>query len=301
MVELGVKLDCISIKSDDNDIGYINNDKKYNYGNNNSRYHDNYNNYNYNNYRYNNNNQSNYGRNNTWYDNNQRKQIQYGDGNRNNYQSNYNNSNNYRGNDYNQRKQIQYNNNSNNFGGGDNNIRKQIQYKNDYNMNIEEIIEEKVDSTKNKDDNNFNVNNLSGDMLNDKDNAFMTTLKVNDIFTCMQVDTGSKHTIIPHGLAKKLGIRDLKKSELKLTAYDGNLIKIIGTTQVKVTYEGISKCLQAVVVKSINVDINYEDEIKKLIKECESKLTNGPINKASIKLHLRRDAQPKIIPPRRIP
>ncbi|XP_065315338.1 mitochondrial substrate carrier family protein Y-like [Gordionus sp. m RMFG-2023] len=121
------------------------------------------------------------------------------------------------------REQIQYNNNSNNYRGGDNNNRKQIQYNNnDYNMNIEEIIEEKVDSIKNKDDNDFNVNNLSGDMLNNKDNAFMTTLKVNDIVTCMQVDTGSKHTIIPHGLAKKLGIRDVKKSELQLTAYDGN-------------------------------------------------------------------------------
>ncbi|XP_065315350.1 probable serine/threonine-protein kinase clkA [Gordionus sp. m RMFG-2023] len=124
-----------------------------NYGNNNSRYHDNYNNYNYNIYRYNNNNQSNYGRNNTWHDNNQRRQIQYGDGNRNNYQSYNNNSNNYRGSDNNQRKQIQYNINSNNYRGSDNNNRKQIQYNNnDYNMNIEEIIEEKVDSTKNKDD-----------------------------------------------------------------------------------------------------------------------------------------------------
>ncbi|XP_065324191.1 probable ATP-dependent RNA helicase ddx42 [Gordionus sp. m RMFG-2023] len=164
MVELGVKLDSSNIK--------------YNYGNNNSRYHDNYNNYNYNNYRYNNNNQSNFGRNNTWYDYNQRKQIQYGDGNRNNYQSYYNNSDNYRGNDKYQRKQIQYNNNSNNYRGNDNiqrkqiqynnnsnnyrsgdeNNKKQIQYNNDYNMNIEEIIEEKVDSTKNKDDNDFNVN-----------------------------------------------------------------------------------------------------------------------------------------------
>ncbi|XP_065313519.1 putative uncharacterized protein DDB_G0285557 [Gordionus sp. m RMFG-2023] len=155
--------------------------------------------------------------NNTWHDNNQGKQIQYGDGNRNIYQSYNNNSNNYRGSDNNPRKQIQYNNNSYNYRGRDNNNRKQIQYNNnDYNMNIEEIIEEKVDSTKNIDDNDFNVNNLSGDMLNDKDNAFMTTLKVNDI--------------------------------------------------------------------------------------CKStQLTNGPINKASVKLHLRSDAQPKIIPPRRIP
>ncbi|XP_065315645.1 GATA zinc finger domain-containing protein 4-like [Gordionus sp. m RMFG-2023] len=306
MLELGSRrLDSINDKPDIDNISYMNHDKKNknrnydnnnnfryydrNYGNNNSRYQDNYNNYNYNNYRYNNNNQSNYGRNNTWHDNNQRKQIQYGDGNRNNSQSYSNNSNNYRGSDNSQRKQIQYNNNSNNYCGSDNNNRKQIQYNNnDYNMNIEE----KVDSTKNKDDNDFNVNNLSGDMLNDKDNAFMTTLKVNDIVTSMQVDTGSKHTIIPHGLAKKLGVRDVKKSELQLTAYDGNLIKIIGITQVKVTYEGISKYLQAVVVESRK---------NALLGQCESKLTNGPINKASVKLHLKRDAQPKIIPPRRIP
>ncbi|CAK9302160.1 unnamed protein product [Gordionus sp. m RMFG-2023] len=212
---------------------------------------------------------------------------------------------------------------TNNCRGNYNNQRKQIQYNNnDHNMNIEEIVEEKVESTKNKDDNDFNINNLSGDMLNDKNKAFMT-LKVNDIITTMQVDTGSKHTIIPYGVAKKLGIRYVERSELQLTAYDGNLIKIIGITQVKVTYEAISKYLQAVVVESrknallghtwinafkniinkfiANIDTNYEDEIKKLIKECESKLTNGPINKASVKLHLRRDAQPKIIPPRRIP
>ncbi|XP_065323828.1 uncharacterized protein LOC135930954 [Gordionus sp. m RMFG-2023] len=136
-------------------------------------------------------------------------------------------------------------------------------------------------------------------------------------------DTSSKHTIIPYGLAKILGIRDVKKSELQLPAYDGNLIKIIGITQVKGTYEGISKYLQAVVVESrkntllgrtwinafknilnkfiANIDTNYKDEVKRLIIECESKLTNGPINKASVNLHLRRDAQPKIIPPRCIP
>ncbi|CAK9290701.1 unnamed protein product [Gordionus sp. m RMFG-2023] len=66
----------------------------------------------------------------------------------------------------------------------------------------------------------------------------------------MQVDTGSKFTIIPHDMAKQIGIKDLKKSTLQLTAYDGNLIKIIGVTQVKVTYEGITKHLQAVIVKS---------------------------------------------------
>ncbi|XP_065313112.1 probable serine/threonine-protein kinase clkA [Gordionus sp. m RMFG-2023] len=288
-----------------------------NNGNNNSRYHDNYNNYNYNNYRYSNNNQSNYGRNDTWHE---PKKNGSNNGNCNNYQSYNNNSNNYRGSDNSQRKQIQYNNNSNNYRGSDNSQRKQIQYNNnDHNMNIEQIIEEKVDSTKNKDDNDFNINNLSGDMLNVKDKAFITTLKVNDVITTMQVDTGSKHTIIPHGLAEKLGIRNVKKSELQLTAYDGNLIKIINITQVKVTYEGISKYLQAAVVESMknallgctwinafknilnkfiaNIDTNYEE----LIKVCECKLTNGPINKASVKLHLKKDAQPKIIPPRGIP
>ncbi|XP_065323093.1 GATA zinc finger domain-containing protein 4-like [Gordionus sp. m RMFG-2023] len=50
-----------------------------------------------------------------------------------------------------------------------------------------------------------------------------------------------------------------------------------------------------------NVDTNYKDEINKLIKGCESKLTSEPINKINVKLHLRCDAQPKIIPPRRIP
>ncbi|XP_065314926.1 mitochondrial substrate carrier family protein Y-like [Gordionus sp. m RMFG-2023] len=296
MVELGIRLDSMNDKSDIDNINYMNNDKKSdkdkNFNNRNRNDNNNYfrtvNNFrnifrnNYDNRDNNRNRDKNYNNNFRYYDRN------YGNNNS-RYQDNYNN---YNYNNY------RYNNNN------------QSNY-------------EKVDSTKNKDDNDFNVNNLSGDMLNDKDNVFMTTLKVNDIVTSMQVDIGSKHTIIPHGLAKKLGIRDVKKSELQLTAYDGNLIKIIGITQVKVTYEGISKYLQVVVVESrknallgriwinafknilkkfiANVDINYEDEIKKLIKECESKLTNGPINKASVKLHLKRDAQPKIIPPSRIP
>ncbi|XP_065321606.1 GATA zinc finger domain-containing protein 4-like [Gordionus sp. m RMFG-2023] len=298
MMEIGSRLDSINDKPDIDNISYMNHDKKsdkdknFNNRNDNNNYFRPDNNFrnNYdnrdNNYNRNRNRNRNYDNNNNfrYYDrnhgnNNSRYHDNYNNYNYNNYRYNNNNQSNY-GN--NQRKQIQYskknrnnyqsyNNNSNNYRGSDN---------------------KKVDSTKNKYDNDFNINNLSGDMLNNKDKAFMTTLKVNDIITTMQVDTGSKHTIIPHGLAEKLGIRDVKKSELQLTAYGGNLNKIIGITQVKVTYEGISKYLQAV---------DIESRKNALLGRCESKLANGPINKASVKLHLKRDAQPKIIPPRRIP
>ncbi|XP_065315240.1 putative uncharacterized protein DDB_G0282499 [Gordionus sp. m RMFG-2023] len=143
----------------------------------------------------------------------------------------------------------------------------QIQYNNNNcNMNIEEIIADKVDTAKDNNENDFNINNLTENMLND--NVFMTTLKLNDVTTTMEVDTGSKFTILSHEMAMKNGIKEIKKSKQQLTAYDGNLIKI----------EGINSS-----------------------KNCESKLTNKIINKANDKLHLRRDAQPKIIPPRRIP
>ncbi|CAK9299394.1 unnamed protein product [Gordionus sp. m RMFG-2023] len=116
--------------------------------------------------------------------------------------------------DYNQRKQIQYND--------------QNQYNNNCNMNIEEIVEDKVRTAKDNNDNGLNINNITE--IADNDNAFMTTLKLSDVTTTMEVDTGSKFIILPHEIAKKIGIREIKKSKLQLTAYDGNLIKIIGTT-----------------------------------------------------------------------
>ncbi|CAK9291160.1 unnamed protein product [Gordionus sp. m RMFG-2023] len=102
--------------------------------------------------------------------------------------------------DYNQKKQI-YND--------------QNQYNNNCNMNIEEIVENKVDTTKDNNANDLNVNNLTENMVNDNDNAFMTTLKLNDVTTMMQVDTGSKFNIIPHEI-RELALEKLKNPSCNL-------------------------------------------------------------------------------------
>ncbi|XP_065321141.1 GATA zinc finger domain-containing protein 4-like [Gordionus sp. m RMFG-2023] len=226
---------------------------------------DQYNNSNYQNYNYrynnsnrnfhNNNHQSynnNYGRNNAWFNYNQRRQIQCDDQNHNNYRS-YNNNSSYEGNNRwhnndNQRKQIEYDDRNR---WKDFNQRKQIQYdnrnfydSNNFNMSIEEIGENKVDIAKDNNDNDFNVNNLAENTDKGDDSAFMTTLKLNNINTTMQVNTGSNISSYLMIWLKKIGIREMKKSR--------------------------------------NVDTNYEDEINKFIKDCESKLTSEPINKIDL-------------------
>ncbi|XP_065318690.1 GATA zinc finger domain-containing protein 14-like [Gordionus sp. m RMFG-2023] len=124
------------------------------------------------------NNNSSYEGNNRWHNNdNQRKQIEYDDRNR--------------WKDFNQRKQIQYDN-------------QNFYDINNCNMNIEEVGENKVDTAKDNNENNFNVNKLAENTDKGDDSAFMTTLKLNNITTTMQVDTGSKYTIILHDMAKKI-------------------------------------------------------------------------------------------------
>ncbi|XP_065319021.1 TBC1 domain family member 5 homolog A-like [Gordionus sp. m RMFG-2023] len=256
------KILTVGIDHGDNNFRNINDNRNRNFSNvrNNNNYNNNnyrndqYNSSNYQNYNYrynksnrnfhHNNHQSynnNYGRNNAcyegnnrWHNNdNQRKQIEYDDRNR--------------WKDFNQRKQIQYDN-------------QNFYYINNCNMNIEEIGENKVDTAKDNNEIDFNINNLAENTDKGDGSAFMTTLKLNNNTTNMQVDTGSKYTIIPHDMAKKIGIREMKKSR--------------------------------------NFDTNYEDEINKLIKDCESKLTSEPINKIDlVGEELKRWIHEKIIEP----
>ncbi|XP_065315433.1 glycosyltransferase-like protein gnt14 [Gordionus sp. m RMFG-2023] len=286
---------------DDNNFSNVNDNRNRNFSNvrnnnyyNNNNYRNNqfndsnYQNYNY---RYNNSNRNfhnnnylsynnNYGRNHAWFNYNQRRQIQCDDQNHNNYRSYNNNSNNYEGNNRwhsndNQGKQIEYDDRNR---WKDFNQRKRIQYdnqnfcdSNNCNMNIEEVGENKVGTAKDNNENDYNVNNLAENTDKDDDSAFKTTLKVNNVTTTMQVDTGSKYTIIPHDMAKKIGIREIKKSRLRLTAYDGNLIKIIK---------------------------EMSTPIMKMKKDCESKLTSEPINKIDlVGEELNRWIHEKIIEP----
>ncbi|XP_065315491.1 uncharacterized protein DDB_G0289917-like [Gordionus sp. m RMFG-2023] len=275
MIEIGRKLDSINIKSESDNVNYVfSRDKKFNKNNDNNRNNDknldiqstsnrNEINSNYNRPNY-------YSRQN--FDSRNRN---YGDNkfsnvndNRNRNFSNVRNYNNYNNNNYRNNQHNDSNYQNYNYGSWGN----------------------KVGTAKDNNENDLNVNNLAENTDKGDDSAFMTTLKLNNVTTTMQVDTGSKYTIIPHDMAKKIGIREIKKSSLRLTPYDGNLIKIIGTTQVKVSYEGITKYLLAVVLESRknallgriwinafknilnkfirNVDTNYEDEINKLIKDC---------------------------------
>ncbi|XP_065315590.1 TBC1 domain family member 5 homolog A-like [Gordionus sp. m RMFG-2023] len=283
-----------------------------NYYGRNSMWHNNNNanNYDRNNAWQNNNNSNYYGRNSMWHNNNNANNCDRNNAWKNNNNSNYNGRN-FRWHDNSNSNNYDRNNawHNNNRDGGNNtwknyNLRKQIQYhdqsqsnSNNCNMNIEEIVENKNDVTQNNNDSDFNINNLTENKLND--NAFMTSLKINDVTVTMQVDTGSKFTIIPHEMAKQIDIKDLKKSTLQLSAYDGNLIEIIGVTQVKVSYDGIAKHLLAVIVKSNKNALLGRMWINAF--NCEFKLTTKPINKVNVKIHLRNDAKPKIIPPRRIP
>ncbi|XP_065318890.1 GATA zinc finger domain-containing protein 4-like [Gordionus sp. m RMFG-2023] len=155
-------------------INVRNNNNINNNNNSNNQYYDsNYQNYNY---RYNNSNRNfhnnnhqsynnNYGRNNAWFNYNHRRQIQ----------SDYQDHNNY----------LSFNNNSNNNEGNNSN---------NCNMNIEEVGENKVGTAKDNNENDFNVNNLAENRDKGDDSAFMTTLKLNNVTTTMQVDTGSKYT-----------------------------------------------------------------------------------------------------------
>ncbi|XP_065317406.1 uncharacterized protein LOC135925825 [Gordionus sp. m RMFG-2023] len=161
-------------------------------------------------------------------------------------------------------------------------------------------------------DNNYTAND-----------AYKVTVYLNDMPILMQIDTGSKYSILPIHIAKKIGVKILNKSDIKLTGYDGNTINVLGTTKVKAKFEDKSQILTAYVVQSdkiallgrtwiavfrnildrfVNlVEEDYDNTIQELIKQCESKLSKKPILRNYVKLHLKQGATPKIIPPRRVP
>ncbi|XP_065318766.1 probable serine/threonine-protein kinase clkA [Gordionus sp. m RMFG-2023] len=198
----------------------------------------------------------------------------------------------------------------------------QTRYTNKINtINIEEIKEDDNNKIEKKEYNlyNLDINNMDADKDNTDNNAYKVTLKLNNLSTIMLVDTGSRFSIIPSSIAKSAGITELKKSNLKLTGYDGYQIKILGTAQISVNYEGVTKNLQAIVVNSNkspllgrtwlsafknilknflgNIGDDYcNDKLTKLILNYKLKMADKPICKTNIKLRLKQNAVPKIIP-----
>ncbi|XP_065323909.1 uncharacterized protein LOC135930995 [Gordionus sp. m RMFG-2023] len=161
-------------------------------------------------------------------------------------------------------------------------------------------------------DNNYTAND-----------AYKVTVYLNDMPILMQIDTGSRYNILPIHIAKKIGVKILNKSDIKLTGYDGNTINVLGTTKFKAKFEDKSQILTACVVQSDKIALlgrtwitvfgnildkfvnmfedDYDNTIQELIKQCNFKLNKKPMLRSYVKLRLKHDATPKIIPPRCIP
>ncbi|XP_065325158.1 GATA zinc finger domain-containing protein 4-like [Gordionus sp. m RMFG-2023] len=165
-----------------------------------------------------------------------------------NYDQSYNR--NYKQN-CNQNYNQSYNNNR--YRNNDNNQRR---YSNKVNtVNIEEIKEIKdvnCDKIEKEEYSLFNVdiNNLDDDN-NKAYDAYKITMHLNDVPIELQIDTGSRFTILPISVARKIGIKTLKKSETKLTGYDGRIIKVLGTIDIKAKYGNKTEILNIHVGRAI--------------------------------------------------
>ncbi|CAK9300554.1 unnamed protein product [Gordionus sp. m RMFG-2023] len=104
-------------------------------------------------------------------------------------------------------------------------------------INNEELkIDKSDDINKDYDLLNISVNNLSEGLDDKKNNAYEVILKLSGIVTTMQVDTDMICTIISYFVSNKVGIKNIKKSHIKLTDYDGNTIKVLGIAHIDVNY-----------------------------------------------------------------
>ncbi|XP_065318228.1 uncharacterized protein LOC135926321 isoform X2 [Gordionus sp. m RMFG-2023] len=115
-------------------------------------------------------------------------------------------------------------------------------------MNIE-VIDDDDDS--NTDHKEYNLQNLEVYNMGVKDTtyyAYNVAVSINNIPKLMQVDTGTRYSILPKLTAKTVGITTIHKTDMRLTGYDGSAIKILGLANVNVKYEGNSHTLEAIVV-----------------------------------------------------
>ncbi|XP_065319321.1 GATA zinc finger domain-containing protein 15-like [Gordionus sp. m RMFG-2023] len=120
--------------------------------------------------------------------------------------------------------------------------------------------------------NRFDVNRMDDD---DKANdAYKVTIYLNDIPVDMQINTGSRFSIMPINIARKIGIKVLNKSDTKLTGYDGRRIKVLGIVKIKVIYEDKTQNLDAFVVQNDKIAILGRTWIK-----IYEQMTYGAIKK----------------------
>ncbi|XP_065315346.1 probable serine/threonine-protein kinase tsuA [Gordionus sp. m RMFG-2023] len=205
------------------------------------------------------------------------------------------------------------------------NPKHQVPYSNKINtVDIEEIEDDKIISIDKKDYDllNIDINNVENEVINVKDDAYMVNIKINNILTSLQVDTGTKFTILLKYMIEKVGIKNIKKSNIQLSGYDGKTIQVIGSTR-NVEYEGSSQILDALIINSNKmpllgrswlkhfknilerfislIDTDHKNDLAELISNCKSKLNNKPVIKTQVRLRLKLNAKPKIIPPRRVP
>ncbi|XP_065323671.1 uncharacterized protein LOC135930811 [Gordionus sp. m RMFG-2023] len=147
--------------------------------------------------------------------------------------------------------------------------------------------------------------------------AYNVTVSINSIPTLMQVDTGTKHSTLPKLTAKTVGITAIRKTDMRLTGYDGSAIKILGLANVNVKYEGNSHTLEAIVVDCDKIPLlgrvwlytfnilktflvgNVENDLEKIIsttkKDLKSTYSYKPKMVRQEKVHLKLDAATKII------
>ncbi|XP_065318960.1 putative uncharacterized protein DDB_G0282133 [Gordionus sp. m RMFG-2023] len=142
---------------------------------------------------------------------------------RNNF-TRFNNINNYNYNNYryNNNDNYKYNENNYSYYRHQNESRYIPRYNN--NQNESRYIPRYNNNQNNNQsyNNRFVVNRMDDD---DKANDdYKVTIYLNDLPIVMQINTGSRFSILPINIAKKIGIKVLNKSGTKLTGYDGRRI-----------------------------------------------------------------------------
>ena len=76
------------------------------------------------------------------------------------------------------------------------------------------------------------------------------TVRVNKKLITMELDTGASLSMISQQTFAQIGhIRELKPSTVRLTSYSGHEIKVLGTVDVEVSYEGVQKVLPLLIVE----------------------------------------------------
>ena len=76
------------------------------------------------------------------------------------------------------------------------------------------------------------------------------TVRVNKKLITMELDTGASSSMISQQTFAQIGhIRELKPSTVRLTSYSGHEIKVLGTVDVEVSYEGVQKVLPLLIVE----------------------------------------------------